>query len=119
MDKDGYPREWFVDSDEILQDVFCSICMGICRDPQQCINGHLFCKDCVLKAYQKNGRSCPQCRVGKLTSEHLSNNLFAKKAIDKLRVRCVCHTVDVEGCGWIGALIQRQERFQECVLSRQ
>jgi hypothetical protein len=114
MSKAGYPIDWFVDSHDQLANYICPFCMDICRDAQQCKNGHLFCCYCVTKAHLKSLKCCPSCRTGKLTSEHVHNNSFARKDILQFKVRCVCYSPHNAGCGWIGTLSRRQDRDKVC-----
>jgi hypothetical protein len=110
----GYPKEWFVDSHDELNEYICPFCMNISRDAQQCKNSHLFCCNCATEAQRKRVKCCPTCTTGSFTLANVQNNIFARKLIEKFNVRCVCFSSNNAGCGWIGPLKDRHIREELC-----
>ncbi len=76
MERGGYPLEWFVGCEESLRVLVCSICIEVCRDAQQCLNGHIFCKSCIAKVH-KTKQSCPECN----SEGPVFNSLVARNVI--------------------------------------
>ncbi len=82
----GHPRP----SDE-LTEFHCPLCMDIPEgEVQQCINGHIFCADC-LQAHRNSGRGevcglCPTCRV-ELGDTPIRSRV-AEHAIQRLAAPC-------------------------------
>jgi len=84
-----------IGTEEILQELTCPICFGLCHAPiWQCRNGHLVCDDCYGQLERKNITSCPVCRVLLPGTERI-RNLAMEKAVANLTVVCP------RGCGTI------------------
>ncbi len=110
----GYPVELFVKP--FPEELICSICWNILNDPQQCKNGHSFCKLCIEDAITKR-EACPTCNVP-LTVDKLSFSLLSRNLIQGLKVKCSSvHQVEDERCKWQGPLAQLNEHLlEECPL---
>ena len=64
-------------------DLNCCICFDIpnFRPVFQCVNGHIYCKDC----FPKVGRNCGVCRVDLVPG---NRNVIAERLIENLPKRC-------------------------------
>jgi len=99
----GYSSDLFVPA--LDRSLTCAICMEVLRDPSQCPNGHLFCRNCILAAIEYR-RQCPTCRCF-LDRVNLSLSLLARDVIGKSRVRCSLGKDQPDGvvsCNWKGPL---------------
>lgn len=87
----------------------CSICLDFYKNPVMLNNenvkkkeheepcGHIFCKDCILKALSTNKR-CPQCRRFTKKS-NLVRLPHKRKELNALKVIC---KYKEQGCVWLG-----------------
>src|ERR1700710_322235 len=108
----GYPCEWFL---QMSDDLVYILCLGILNDPQQCKNGHLFCKHCILKSVLTL-KKCPTCKL-KLYVKDLSSCLLAKTMIENLQVRC--HRLPIlspGSCSWTGPMFKHL--YHVCLVTK-
>ena len=106
--KGGYPVEWFVNP--VSEDLNCSICWNVLNDPQQCKNGHCFCRFCITDALKRR-EVCPTCNI-KLILNDLGSSLLAQKQIRKLQIRC---RSSGDLCLWQGTIDELQQHLkQDC-----
>eukprot|EP00826_Nyctotherus_ovalis_P065598 TRINITY_DN9645_c0_g2_i4.p1 TRINITY_DN9645_c0_g2~~TRINITY_DN9645_c0_g2_i4.p1 ORF type:complete len:413 (+),score=104.27 TRINITY_DN9645_c0_g2_i4:139-1377(+) len=91
---DCLPKEQFI-SHEYLNQLTCSICLGIFNEPLELSCQHTFCKFCI-KDWLKKNDTCPKCRntVGK---DSLKPNLVFSNMIKYSVVSC-----NNEKCSWKG-----------------
>lgn len=127
----GYSKESFINdsqkSDEEFQsqltDLQCTICTDIMNDPRQCVNGHMFCKSCIMHSLQKCAE-CPSCSQP-MSESNLSMCLLARNLINSLSVGCSKCTVhkdeefewideNDDQCPWEGKVAELEKHFQEC-----
>ncbi|CAL8085971.1 unnamed protein product [Calicophoron daubneyi] len=67
----------------------CSVCLEVCPQTSQCLNGHLICSPCALRLLQQathNDATCPSCRVPLKLG--LRRCLLAEQLAAELPVRC-------------------------------
>ncbi len=95
----------------------CPLCLNVLKDPQQCSNGHCFCKGCICTALAKQSE-CPLCKTH-LTVKKLGKNLFMQNTIDEMDTYCIsCDHLDIKNdlmidrCQWIGQLHSRTAHYE-------
>ncbi|EGG16392.1 RGS-containing protein kinase RCK1 [Cavenderia fasciculata] len=105
------PLETVIVDQEIVKELQCGICLQIINKPRQCLQGHLYCLDCISQ-YLKKSQECPTCRTS-LNVEKLSRSLFVERHLRNLNVWCKYHfenkgggnnnvwEVDEQGCNEI------------------
>jgi hypothetical protein len=101
----GYPLEWFLDTEDNIEHLICSLCLTVLNDPHCCENEHQFCKDCILKSIRSYKDKCPIC-TDPLTKDTIRVSRFAQKIIEKLKVRCFNRTLSNK-CVWTGNFSDR------------
>ncbi len=96
------------------EDVLCSLCLDVMKNPKQCINGHLFCEECINLALEK-AKTCPVCKCD-VTKENLGSNLFVRNVINKLEVKCefISKEYEMDPCTWTGSLHARENHIANC-----
>ncbi|XP_031551923.1 TNF receptor-associated factor 5-like [Actinia tenebrosa] len=112
----GYRREDFVE--KVDENLICLICHEVLADPQQCKEGHIFCKECI-KAWLNHKCRCPMDNTA-LRFESLMPSVFAKNIIQNLKVFChqpgndaqVADTA--EKCNWSGKLLALADHRKTC-----
>lgn len=62
--------------DVVNKGLTCPICLAILKDPRQCMNGHLFCSECIYR-YIKENPYCPTCRCFLNSNPRLNFSLSA------------------------------------------
>jgi len=97
---------------DVSESFNCDICLELLDDPRQCLEGHLFCLECVTRwlNHHPDNQSCPTCRTP-ISQEGLARNLVVANMIRQLEVKCAnSSTGDGSGscCEWRGPL----ERFE-------
>ena len=104
------------DSDNLInkentEDLICSICFYILKDPKSCSdkkNSHSFCKECIdyyLK--DNNNNTCPTC---KLNFEYKIKNEINNK-LNKLSFQCMFKN---KGCNEIKSYSEYLNHINEC-----
>mmetsp|Transcript_15878 Transcript_15878/g.34644 ORF Transcript_15878/g.34644 Transcript_15878/m.34644 type:complete len:392 (+) Transcript_15878:99-1274(+) len=95
----GYPSSLF--SAPPPDDLKCSICMDVLRDPVQvCSEHHTYCRGCINR-WKGGGRTtCPECRAPFSKDEPAR---VLKNIIEKLEVRCSHACGDPSNTGGSGA----------------
>lgn len=100
-------------------ELMCTVCLGVYRDPVECPCRHVFCSDCI-NGWLENGTgfgagACPVCR--RVTSATqlvpvlpLVNNLIAR-----LTVRCPNHA---SGCSAKVSMESLNRHLESCPYSR-
>ena len=77
----------------------CPVCLQVLRDPQQvtCC-GNSYCKVCIGRVVNKNGKPCPTCNA-------VTFSIFPNKGLRRTLggFRVYCSNKD-EGCEWVGEL---------------
>jgi hypothetical protein len=98
------------DSQRIVQDYRCPLCLGIYLNPvvDQC--GHVFCKNCIIK-YMETESKCP------FSQWNLDQNLLNKIVLvnDILEKQFVLCKNRIYYCNWVGKLIDLENhQGEEC-----
>lgn len=91
---DCYPREIFI-SKPYLDNLTCTIGLGIFNNPVALPCQHVFCKYCIEQWHAKTG-TCPKCRE-KFDKESMRPQWVIKRIIENSPVRCTN-----ENCKWTG-----------------
>jgi len=118
--------------------LFCAICFELMHDPVQCLNGHTFCKSCILQQIVKS-KTCPSCRTS-MDESRIAVNLFLRSVIEETKVKCRT-LIDPDGldstqmpfkrvktthedldvkikneavCDWTGPLRTAEDHFVQC-----
>eukprot|EP00826_Nyctotherus_ovalis_P058919 TRINITY_DN8148_c0_g1_i1.p1 TRINITY_DN8148_c0_g1~~TRINITY_DN8148_c0_g1_i1.p1 ORF type:complete len:415 (-),score=89.94 TRINITY_DN8148_c0_g1_i1:36-1280(-) len=91
---DCLPKEQFV-SHEYLNQLTCSIGLGIFNEPMELPCQHTFCKSCI-KGWLKKDSSCPKCR-NTVSKDSLKVHRVFASMIDNSVIAC-----NNEGCKWAG-----------------
>ncbi len=111
MDKDeeGYDDRRF--EGKVIQDLFCSICHLVLRDPRTCQNKeHPFCLSCI-STFLRNSHTCPECREH-LTPETLKDPpRFLKNILSQLKIKC---EYNERGCQGYVLLENLQNHVDRC-----
>ncbi|KAJ1404714.1 hypothetical protein B484DRAFT_457230 [Ochromonadaceae sp. CCMP2298] len=101
----GYPYDMFVTLPP--DDLKCSICMEILRDPVQvCSQQHVYC-DCCISQWKTEFTGCPECRAPFIDMQPAR---LARNMILQLEVRCP----EDEACGWTGQLQDTAAHVAAC-----
>ena len=101
--------------DEVNDDLICSICHEVPKNPRVCQNGdHLFCFDHITRHLDENSHTCPVCR-DPLTPETLKRpSRYLRKSLGKLKIKCDHHD---RGCPDVVLLENLQRHVDQCDFS--
>ena len=88
------PREQFVPKDYLNQ-LTCTVGLGIFNDPVALPCQHVFCRSCI-EAWLVKNNTCPKCRLG-FTKESLKPQWIFARIIKNAPVYC-----SNTGCKWAG-----------------
>ncbi|XP_067830187.1 E3 ubiquitin-protein ligase TRIM39-like [Heptranchias perlo] len=72
--------------ENIINEVICPVCLEFYNDPVMVDCGHNFCKNCILKYWekQKGNVSCPKCRE-EFPQRNIRPNRFAANMVESVR----------------------------------
>ncbi|XP_043942044.1 zinc-binding protein A33-like [Protopterus annectens] len=71
---------------DLYEDLSCSVCLDVFKDPVILECGHNFCRSCIDKAWkEKEIASCPECRTEWPVKKYTINRVLAKM-LEKARV---------------------------------
>ena len=101
--------------DEVSDDLICSICREVPKDPRVCQNGdHLFCFDHITRHLHENSHTCPVCRDS-LTPETLKRpGRILKNSLGNLKINCDHRD---RGCTDVLLLENLQRHVDQCEFS--
>jgi hypothetical protein len=116
QNSEGFAQELF--KQEVDDLYFCGICLLVINHPLQCVNGHVFCRSCLLTAIKRNN-VCPKCRTGFPSDiNEISFNLIVNNSIGKLDIMCPTkvQTIEDDGikCEWIGKVYDLKTHMKTC-----
>jgi hypothetical protein len=108
-DEQGYDARRF--EGRVREDLFCSICQGVLRNPRTCQNKeHPFCLSCISQ-HLRNSHTCPECREH-LTPETLKDPpRFLKNILSELKIKC---DNNERGCPVYVQLENLQNHVDQC-----
>ncbi|XP_028414698.1 kelch-like protein 23 [Dendronephthya gigantea] len=107
-DKQGYDERRFKGT--ISEDLFCSICQGVLRNPRTCHKEHAFCHFCISE-HLRHSHTCPECREH-LTPETLKDPpRFMKNTLAALKIKC---GYSERGCPGFVLLESLQNHVDKC-----
>ena len=66
----GWDINRFLEKDKIVEELICTICTDIIKDPVQTNCEHTFCRECITRWLEGGQRTCPEDRE-QLTSNDL------------------------------------------------
>ncbi len=103
----GYDERRF--EGPVRQDLLCSICQCVLRDPRTCQNReHAFCLSCISQ-HLRYSHTCPECRED-LTPEILKIPRFLNNVLSELKIRCKFIERGCHGYVQLGNLQSHTER---------
>ena len=100
-------------SDEIIQDLVCSICMSLSSDvPVITPCQHIFCGGCLSEALSRQ-QVCPvdRCAVAPDQVTSIQEGSLTRRIWSNIRVKCGNHT---DGCAWVGAVADYRSHLLCC-----
>ncbi|XP_028414496.1 spermatocyte protein spe-26-like isoform X1 [Dendronephthya gigantea] len=107
-DEQGYDERRFEGT--ISEDLFCSICQAVLRNPRTCHKEHAFCHFCISE-HLRHSHTCPECREH-LTPETLKNPpRFMKNTLAGLKIKC---EYSERGCPGFVLLESLQNHVDKC-----
>ncbi|XP_028414697.1 kelch-like protein 5 isoform X2 [Dendronephthya gigantea] len=107
-DEQGYDERRFEGT--ISEDLFCSICQGVLRNPRTCHKEHAFCHFCISE-HLRHSHTCPECREH-LTPETLKDPpRFMKNTLAALKIKC---GYSERGCPGFVLLESLQNHVDKC-----
>ena len=101
--------------DEVSDDLICSICREVPKDPRVCQNGdHLFCLDHITRHLDENSHTCPVCRDPLTPGTLEPPRRLLKNSLGKLKIKCEYHD---RGCPDVVQLENLQRHVDQCDFS--
>ena len=92
----GFEIDRFVDKDNIVEEIVCTICTEVVKDPVQTPCEHLFCKECITKWLTgEHEKNCPIDRQAVSLNDLKPPSRMTRKLFDKLIIKCKNFS---EGC---------------------
>ena len=91
----GWNIDRFLDKENIVKDLICSICTDVVKAPVQTNCEHTFCKVCINRWMEEGRRICPEDREPISSGALKSPNRMRKQILNNLIVRCKYYG---EGC---------------------
>lgn len=101
-------EDFVEDSQKIIQDFKCPLCTGVYSEPMVDQCGHVFCKGCIMKYIQNEGK-CPINQT-KLDGSLISSLSIVREILDKQQVKCKNRDVN---CLWTGKLFELEPHLEE------
>ena len=91
----GWDIKRFVDKEDVIEDLKCSICTEVLEKPVQTPCDHLFCDECIKQWLHQGQQTCPVDRE-QLTPDALKPaSRITRQLLDKLHIHCKHYA---EGC---------------------
>ena len=83
----GWEIKRFADKDSVGEDLICTICTDVVKDPLQTPCDHLFCKECITR-WLNEQRTCPVDREQLSLDKLKRPSRMIMQLINKLTIRC-------------------------------
>ena len=83
----GWDLERFVNKDNILSGLICSICTDVIEEPVQTPCEHCFCKSCITQWLRGGQKSCPEDRTTLNLSLLKKPNRMTMQVLNDLEIR--------------------------------
>ena len=107
--------EWEYVDDDHDEMLLCGVCFTLLKDPQllTCCGDQLICKECLVKAHERNKvlrqqSICPFCRSEDFK---MIPNADIRKLVDNLKVWCPQKN---NGCKWVGTIQEGKQHLTIC-----
>ena len=78
---------------EVDEELVCSLCTCVLKQPHSCQAGHTFCRECIAEWFQRS-QTCPVDREPLGSLETLTRQRPLENMISRLTVRCPYHGVE-------------------------
>ena len=104
----GWDIDRFIDKDNIVKDIICTICTEVVSDAKQTPCDHLFCKECISEWLKSGKKTCPIDREKLSLNDLKPPNRMTRQLIDRLIVKCRYFS---EGC----KLMAKYEDLQQLI----
>ncbi|XP_028415460.1 uncharacterized protein LOC114538478 [Dendronephthya gigantea] len=74
---------------QVKRDLLCCICHRVLKEPRLCeAEEHCFCLSCITQHLDKEAKTCPECREPLALETLKLSQMFLKKVLSELRIRC-------------------------------
>ena len=107
-DEQGYDERRFEGS--VREDLFCSICQGVLRNPRACHREHAFCHFCISE-HLRRSPTCPECREHLIPETLRDPPRFMKNTLAALKIKC---EYSERGCPGFVLLGSLQNHVDKC-----
>lgn len=97
-------EDFVMESQKIVEDYQCPLCLGIYLDPQVDQCGHVFCHKCISEYFVQNGH----CPISGSTKTEINPLFIVNAILDKQMVLCKNRE---NQCEWIGKLSELYEHI--------
>jgi hypothetical protein len=91
----GWDISRFLEKDNIVEDLLCTICTDIIEDPVQTNCEHTFCRECISTWLEGGQRTCPEDRQQLSSNDLRPPSRLTKQLLNNLIVRCKNYS---DGC---------------------
>ena len=91
----GWDINRFLEKDSIVEELICTICIDILKDPVQTNCEHTFCRECITTWLEGGHRTCPDDREQLSSNDLRPPSRLTKHMLNNLIVRCKNNT---DGC---------------------
>ena len=104
----GWDIDRFLDKDNIVKDIICTICTEVVSDAKQTPCDHMFCKECISEWLKSGKQTCPIDREKLSLNDLKAPSRMTRQLIDSLIVKCKYFS---EGC----KLMAKYEDLQQLI----
>ena len=91
----GWDINRFLDKDSLVEEIICTVCTDVVKEPVQTPCDHLFCKECITNWIEGGHKSCPIDRHQISLDMLKPPSRMIIQLINKLSIRCKHFS---EGC---------------------
>ena len=90
----SWRAEEMLDALGLNEDLTCPICLDRLTKPRGCVNGHLFCEECLTEI--RGSLLCPTCRVQIIGN---NRNLVVERLLERGPKECGCGYINIRDSG--------------------